>query len=74
MGKRNRPQRQIPQKYQASFRQKADAASQQKIPPIVKPPLRPKQWALLILFWSYVLIPLSWGIASTAQKALSLFK
>jgi hypothetical protein len=35
-------------------------------------PLR--EWALLFVFWSYVLIPLSWGVASTVRKALLLFK
>ncbi len=30
-------------------------------------------YLLLVLFWLYVLIPLSWGIASTLQKALALF-
>ena len=29
---------------------------------------------LLILFWMYVSIPLAWGIWSTLQKALTLFK
>jgi hypothetical protein len=27
----------------------------------------------LLLFWSYVLIPLGWGITATAKKALLLF-
>jgi hypothetical protein len=29
---------------------------------------------LLILFWLYVSIPLAWGVSSTLQKALTLFK
>ncbi|WP_267873582.1 MFS transporter small subunit [Methylomonas albis] len=28
---------------------------------------------LLVLFWLYVLIPLSWGVWSTIKKALALF-
>ena len=27
----------------------------------------------LLLFWSYVLIPLGWGITATAKKAMLLF-
>lgn len=34
----------------------------------------PKEWLLLILFWSYVLIPLGWGIKSTVEKAMLLFR
>lgn len=34
----------------------------------------PKEWLLLILFWSCVLIPLGWGIKSTVEKALLLFR
>ncbi|MGZ8218884.1 MFS transporter small subunit [Methylomagnum sp.] len=29
---------------------------------------------LLVLFWSYVLIPLAWGVKSTVEKALLLFR
>ncbi len=74
MGKRNRPPRQTPQNYQAPYPQKADAAPPRKTPSGGKASLLSKERALLVLFWSYVLIPLSWGIASTAQKALLLFK
>jgi hypothetical protein len=28
---------------------------------------------LLVLFWAYVLIPLSWGVYQTFKKALALF-
>ena len=28
---------------------------------------------LLVLFWAYVLIPLSWGVFETFKKALALF-
>jgi hypothetical protein len=28
---------------------------------------------LLLLFWLYVLLPLSWGVWSTLKKALALF-
>ncbi|MDT4328884.1 MFS transporter small subunit [Methylomonas sp. MED-D] len=28
---------------------------------------------IAIVFWLYVLIPLSWGVWSTLQKALALF-
>lgn len=28
---------------------------------------------LLVLFWAYVLIPLSWGVFQTFKKALALF-
>lgn len=28
---------------------------------------------ILILFWLYVTIPLSWGVWSTIKKALALF-
>lgn len=34
----------------------------------------PKEWLLLILFWSYVLIPLGWGIKFTVEKAMMLFR
>lgn len=34
---------------------------------------RLRERVLLVLFWSYVLIPLAWGIKSTVQKALLLF-
>lgn len=27
----------------------------------------------LLLFWSYVLIPLGWGVTATVKKALLLF-
>lgn len=33
-----------------------------------------RQWALLLAFWSYVLIPLAWGVKSTVQKAMLLFQ
>lgn len=32
-----------------------------------------KDRVLLVVFWAYVLIPLAWGVYSTAQKALMLF-
>lgn len=28
---------------------------------------------LLLLFWLYVLLPLSWGVWSTLRKAMALF-
>lgn len=28
---------------------------------------------LLVLFWAYVLIPLSWGVFQTLKKAMALF-
>lgn len=28
---------------------------------------------LLVLFWAYVLLPLSWGVFQTFKKALALF-
>lgn len=34
---------------------------------------RPTPIGLIILFWLYVTIPLSWGIWSTLKKALALF-
>ena len=33
----------------------------------------PLNLLLLLLFWSYVLIPLGWGVWSTLQKASTLF-
>lgn len=35
---------------------------------------QPKDWLLLILFWSYVLLPLAWGVTATVRKAALLFK
>ena len=29
---------------------------------------------LLLLFWLYVSLPLAWGVWSTIQKSLALFK
>lgn len=28
---------------------------------------------LLVLFWTYVLVPLGWGVFQTLKKALALF-
>lgn len=36
-------------------------------------PFKPLNLVLLILFWLYVLIPLTWGVWSTIKKALALF-
>jgi hypothetical protein len=36
-------------------------------------PTKPSHPILLVLFWLYVLIPLSWGVWSTIKKALALF-
>lgn len=33
-----------------------------------------RERVLLALFWSYVLVPLAWGIKSTVEKALLLFR
>lgn len=49
------------------------------VPPVAATPAEskatsPKEWLLLILFWSYVLIPLGWGIKSTVEKAMLLFQ
>ncbi|WKJ88578.1 hypothetical protein QZJ86_11120 [Methylomonas montana] len=36
-------------------------------------PIKSSSPLLLVLFWLYVLIPLSWGVWSTIKKALALF-
>jgi hypothetical protein len=33
-----------------------------------------RERVLLVLFWSYVLLPLAWGVKSTVEKALLLFR
>lgn len=30
-------------------------------------------WWQLLLFWLWVLMPLSWGVSATLKKALALF-
>lgn len=34
---------------------------------------RPTSAASLIVFWAYVLIPLTWGVVNTLTQALKLF-
>lgn len=29
---------------------------------------------LMLLFWAYVLIPLTWGVFNTCKKAMALFQ
>lgn len=29
---------------------------------------------LMLLFWTYVLIPLAWGVFNTCKKAMALFQ
>jgi hypothetical protein len=33
-----------------------------------------KDTARLVLFWSYVLMPMAWGVSATVRKALLLFQ
>lgn len=42
--------------------------------PTVPARFRPGDVLKLILFWSFVGIPLAWGIAATLKKAAALFQ
>jgi len=73
MSKRKTPwHRHTPPKNRAAAPKTAAQAGRQAAAP--PPPDLWREWALLFVFWSYVLIPLSWGVASTVRKALLLFK
>lgn len=37
------------------------------------PNTRPTSAASLIVFWAYVLIPLTWGVVNTLTQAMKLF-
>jgi len=75
MSKRKTPwHRHIPPKNLAAASKNAAQARRQAAAPPPPPPDLWREWALLFVFWSYVLIPLSWGVASTVKKALLLFK
>lgn len=70
MGKRGRPYHRIHRK--SSYAKRESVA----LKTTERPPDRgdARELALLIVFWGYVLVPLAWGVYSTLQKALLLFR
>lgn len=77
MGKRGNPPRRFRRPYLSSpplQRNMPAGKGMAKTSPQDAPQDRPKDWLMLALFWGYVLVPLTWGVASTLQKALLLFK
>jgi hypothetical protein len=73
MGKRKQSNRWVQSQRFSSSRQAPNVLRKSASLPEAKASVTWKERALLIAFWGYVLIPLAWGVYSTAQKALMLF-
>jgi len=73
MGKRKQSTRWVQNQRFSSSRQAPNILRKSVSQPEAKASVTWKDRMLLVTFWSYVLIPLAWGVYSTAQKALMLF-
>jgi hypothetical protein len=71
MGKRGRPYHRI---HQVPFRRGGNRFEPKRQEALALGNRSLKDWALLIGFWGYVLLPLAWGVSATVQKALLLFR